>query len=360
MKIKVSVIIPVFNGELYLEQCIGSVLAQNIDDFEIILIDDGSTDSSLGIIENYAKDDSRINVIKLDKNCGLGYARNIALNQANGKYIFFLDCDDWLEEDAIRVSYEKAVEKNSQTVLFGHNNCPMSASGSTQVIEAITPILEENDADFFRHSMLTTKGLRPMVWGYLYLKQFLLDNNINFIEGIFFEDVLFTTKAIYYSSSIGVIQKPLYNYRIHNSSITKTFSKKKIDDCFTAHLGIKSFLEKEKSYEKYKTEFVVRFLSCCFSLCFTNFLIMPNKERDRELKNFMEKARKSHMMHSSNLLLIKKVALELDKSEQVEKNFFENTFDFLSTIKYKYKYKYLKLFYALKRFFVHNLKLNFS
>ena len=115
---KVSIIVPVYNVEKYLERCINSLQGQSLKELEIILVDDSSTDSSLQICNNLAKEDSRIKVIH-KVNEGAGKARNAALAVATGKYIGFVDSDDYVEHDMFEVLYEKAEKYNSDLVMSG-------------------------------------------------------------------------------------------------------------------------------------------------------------------------------------------------------------------------------------------------
>ena len=104
----VSVVIPVYNVEKYLSDCLESVLQQNFEGMEIFCVDDCSTDGSRDILDQYAARDKRIRIIRYEKNGGLSYARNQAMKQAKGQYIFFLDSDDMMAEGAIQVLYERA------------------------------------------------------------------------------------------------------------------------------------------------------------------------------------------------------------------------------------------------------------
>lgn len=353
MQPKLSIIIPVYNGEPYLKKCIESVLRQSLQEFEIIIIDDSSIDKSSQLIRNIQKHEKRIQFIQLKSNKGPGFCRNLALRKAKGRYIMFLDSDDWLEPNAMEQLFLKASKRNSEIVLFGNYNFDEKIKLQSNK-EAIIPTLNVNDPNIFTHCLLTTKGLRAMPWGYIFNRNYLKRNKIFFSEGIYFEDVIFTLKSIYFSSRVDVLKKPLYNYRIHKDSITNSCSKKKIDDCFSAHLQIKSFLQSQKIYEKHKNEFIIRFLSCCLSLCFMYYFMLPRKKRTQELKEFMTKCRKSHMMHSRNILQIKKIFLKLvSEQEKNERIFFENAFNFLSTI--KYRYWFVSGFYTIKRFLIYNL-----
>ena len=119
---KISVILPVYNVEKYLHVCLNSVLNQTYQDFEIICIDDASTDSSLEILEYFAKKDSRVKIIKQDFNQGPGHSRNCGLNVAKGKYIFFLDGDDWIDFNTFEVLVKKAEDNNLDLLFFNEIN----------------------------------------------------------------------------------------------------------------------------------------------------------------------------------------------------------------------------------------------
>ena len=115
---KVSVIIPVYNVEKYLHQCLDSVANQTLKDIEIICVNDCSKDNSLDILNEYAKKDSRIKIINFEENKGPGVARNAALDIAQGEYIMFLDPDDWYELNACETAYNQIVENNNDIVVI--------------------------------------------------------------------------------------------------------------------------------------------------------------------------------------------------------------------------------------------------
>ena len=115
---KFSFIIPVFNAREYIKECLNSILNQSMSDFEIICIDDCSTDNSLEILENFSQMDERIVVHSNKKNMGAGFSRNIGLNYATGEYIAFVDADDWIEKDFCKILYNNAKTNDSDIVLF--------------------------------------------------------------------------------------------------------------------------------------------------------------------------------------------------------------------------------------------------
>lgn len=117
MNHKVSVILPVYNGEKYLKQCLDSICSQTLKEIEILCVDDGSTDHTAEILADYAKKDERIRVIH-QANAGAGAARNNGLRQASGEYLSFLDADDFFEPDMLERAYAKAKEEDAQIVVF--------------------------------------------------------------------------------------------------------------------------------------------------------------------------------------------------------------------------------------------------
>ena len=115
--VKISVIIPIFNTRKFLNKCLDSLLNQSLTDIEIICVDDGSTDNSLKILKSYANKDDRVKVLTRENN-GAGAARNLGLKYVNGKYILFVDSDDWFEEDGLKLLYDKAEQLNVDILLF--------------------------------------------------------------------------------------------------------------------------------------------------------------------------------------------------------------------------------------------------
>ena len=115
--VKVSVIVPVYNVENFLKECLDSIVNQTLYDIEIICINDGSTDNSLAILESYAKSDDRIKIIS-QENKGLGAVRNVAFNHISGDYVFFIDSDDYIDLNTLKKLYENAISNDSDLVFF--------------------------------------------------------------------------------------------------------------------------------------------------------------------------------------------------------------------------------------------------
>lgn len=219
----ISIIIPVYNVEKYLRNCLDSVLAQTYKNIEIILVDDGSTDGCPEICDEYAKKDSRIKVIHKEYE-GVSEARNVGLGQVNGKYIAFVDSDDSVSTDYIEYMYRLLVENNTKLVIAAHT---VVSNGKTI-----------NFGDGYTEKVLTTeealdrmlceKGFYIAVWAKLCDKE--LFNNIKFPKGKINEDNLVTPKLILQCEKIAYGNKSIYNYNKRKNSITMSkFNLSKMD-----------------------------------------------------------------------------------------------------------------------------------
>lgn len=226
----ISVIIPIFNSELYLKECLDSVCNQTFRDLEIICINDGSTDSSLSILHEYSKQDNRIKIID-QENGGPGVARNVGLNISNGKYIYFMDSDDFLELNALEDLYSIAEEKNLDILLF------KLCSFNDKTYEKFkNPYYEMGFLNkYFKNKIFNYQDLGEKVFSIpasppskLYKKELIFD--IRFPEGIIFEDNPFFIEAILKADKVYFYEEYLYNRRIRDDSIT-TSNFENFSDC---------------------------------------------------------------------------------------------------------------------------------
>ena len=252
----ISVIIPVYNVENYLHVCINSVLKQSYQDFEIICIDDASTDDSLEILEYFAKKDSRIKIIKQDFNQGPGHSRNCGLNVAKGKYIFFLDGDDWIDFNTFEVLIKKADENNLDLLFFNEINF----YGETHEFSIDSGV----DDDFitkyknnvFNHFDLDKKDLFKLsnnIWNKLYRKSFLESNNIRFYnENLAYENIPFFYKVMISADRISLMECRFYNYRKNKFLLGKN-NNEKIFDIFNIYWNVLNvFIKNKQVYQYYK------------------------------------------------------------------------------------------------------------
>ncbi len=220
----VSVIIPIYNAERYLEQCVESVLHQTYQNLEILLIDDGSTDRSGNICNALAKKDSRICVYhKL--NGGSASARNYALQKASGSYVAFIDSDDYIMPDMI------------ETLVSGleSHDADIAACNYDMVYEngkqRLHPVIFQSDMQLSPQEaircLLLEKSYRCYPWNKLYRKE--LFRNITFPEGVTFDDIMTSYQLFRGAQNVYYVHKSLYSYRLHADSITQRKNKKPED-----------------------------------------------------------------------------------------------------------------------------------
>lgn len=218
----VSVIIPVFNVEAYLKECLDSIINQTFSDIEIICIDDGSTDSSPEILREYASKDSRV-IIITKENGGLSSARNAGMEATSGEYVTFLDSDDYLEIDAIQQLYDKASSEQLDMLVFcGKSFCEKGFTTTQKDIYSLcpTPLTKTmTGPDFLIESFKYNNhiGTSPLK---LFRTKFLKENNIKFIQGILHEDEPYYYEAILAAQRVTKIPNQFYLRRFHCGSIT--------------------------------------------------------------------------------------------------------------------------------------------
>lgn len=214
---KISLIVPVYNGEKYIETCLESIIAQSLDELEVILVNDGSTDSSGRIMKEYA--DSYSNFIYVEQeNRGLSEARNAGLQHTHGKYIAFLDGDDLLPKEALLHLYRKAEETCADmvagnVVTFG--NKEEQKDYATRNRETRFTI----SGEAFLTEAVTNRHYVPMVYNYLYRRSFIEQHGLRFEPGILHEDELWTPIALTKAKRVASIHCTTYLYRQHGASI---------------------------------------------------------------------------------------------------------------------------------------------
>jgi glycosyltransferase involved in cell wall biosynthesis len=218
-----SIIIPVYNVEPYLQRCVDSALGQDYPDkFEIILVDDGSTDKSGSICDDYAQKDARIRVVHKE-NGGLSSARNAGVKIATGEYIVFLDSDDWIDDDAL-ARLDGVLTKNAVDVCaFLYKVADASGVRLCERVKKCPKKIVLTMEDF-----LGASNLGPEAWIQVYRSEFLFRNDIRFPEGLFCEDVLFTTRISLCAADIVVLDYCGYNYFQREDSIMHTEQPEKV------------------------------------------------------------------------------------------------------------------------------------
>lgn len=227
MKDLVSIIIPVYNVEQFLDRCIYSVIQQSYKLLEIILVDDGSTDNSGKLCEEYVSKDSRIQVLH-KKNGGLSSARNAGMDIMSGEFFTFIDSDDWVEIDYIKELMKNIHEEDIDIVQCGYcvRNDDKKRTYDAHIFEELLVTKTDILDSFFK-----TQNLKTMACMKLYRAEPF--QNIRFVNGRNNEDTIFFADYIDRIKYIKIIDKIMYNYYINSNSIMHApLNKKKVDDAF--------------------------------------------------------------------------------------------------------------------------------
>lgn len=215
---KFSIIVPVYNVEAYIEECICSVLNQSCEDFELILIDDGSPDRCPEICDSYAKKDKRIKVIH-KSNGGLSEARNVGIKESVGEYILFLDSDDTLKsEDALEGLLPYA--QNEYDIVFGHMNGRIDNKYIPEEKEYV------DTGEKMILLLLRTGKLTVTVWNKIYRAEYIKKRQLYFVEGYVHEDNEWTGKTVAAASKCILTKAEFYMHRIVENSIITNNSEK--------------------------------------------------------------------------------------------------------------------------------------
>ncbi len=215
----VSVIIPVYNVEHFLPKCLDSVINQTYKNIEIICVNDGATDNSPEILEEFKSKDSRIKIIN-QENGGLATARNTGFKNATGEFIYFLDSDDWISTELINTTLAAIQSCDADIAMFDTYN--VYNENSFVPVKRVSKFIKSHDTKVLHYKDdKNIRDLQCMAWAKLYSKKFLTENNLQFPDGMRFgEDVPFWFSLLYKNPKIVFIDKYLYYYRKRSSSLT--------------------------------------------------------------------------------------------------------------------------------------------
>lgn len=269
----ISIIVPIYNAEKYLNKCIKSLINQTKENLEFILINDGSTDTSEEIIKSYQ--DTRIKYFK-NKNQGIGKTRNFGIKKSTGKYIMFLDSDDFLATNACEELFKKAEQDKLDLVINNFYRVEEETSKQEEVIisKFKNTTLKENK------ELLLEINLAP--WNKLYKSELLKNNKIKFVEDLKYEDAPFVIEAIDKAKRIGQVNKFLNYYVIHKNSET-TIRDERVFDIIEITDRIRKYFFKRKEYTETVDKLSVRIL--------TNYTIQQRVQKDKEVGiKFIDKA----------------------------------------------------------------------
>lgn len=264
---KVSIIIPVYNAELFLSSTINSLMKQTLENIEIILVDDGSTDNSLTICYKYQKKDKRIKVIK-KSNGGVSSARNEGIKSARGTYIGFVDADDWIEPEMYEQMYDRTDKINADIGMCNYAEDSKSKS-TVKLLDTNKEVFEKKDVvDYLIPEMIAPNDLDSKeeeimgsIWRLIINRKFIENNKLMFKEDLaLMEDLVFCVEAFLKSNYIAFDKGVYYHYVITDDSALTAYRPNSIDETLHAQEYLETILKKESASNNYKKRMRNRYI----------------------------------------------------------------------------------------------------
>jgi len=286
-KPKVSIIIPAYNSEKYIQKAFDTSRQQTLSNIEIIFIDDGSTDKTANLLQEYKMTDNRVQIITHPKNLGLGAARNTGMAEANGTYIFFLDSDDYIHPNALEVLYDKSQAENLDILQAQH--IEHRGDTKTTLPKNIIPFTQAIDGiNYYNEGIF----IEPKACAKLWKTDFIKQHNLQFSQG-YYEDMAMVFYAFSIAKRLNNLMFPAYHYVIRNNSITQQKpSAKHILDFMQALSATQEGFIKQKLINKHSS----------FPASFGLFLVKLNemslqtnqKDLQNQVQNFTDQMLKNY------------------------------------------------------------------
>lgn len=247
---EVSIIVPVYNVEKYLSKCLDSIYGQAFKDFEVIIVNDGSTDGSLAIAQEYFEKYKDNTKLISQKNGGLSAARNTGLGVASGKYILFVDTDDTINVVMLEKMYSLAEENDSDLVMCAFRSVDEDGKELSKHYENALKCGEKYNLASKKELLLCQNA----AWNKLYKRSVIQDNNLSFTEGVWYEDLRFTKKYMFYAQNVVYTDELLYNYLIRQGSIMNSMADGRNTQIIDAFVEVIDFYKAKNVFEKYSSE----------------------------------------------------------------------------------------------------------
>jgi glycosyltransferase involved in cell wall biosynthesis len=302
---KVSIIIPAYNVSAYIERCIQSALNQTFKDIQIIVVNDGSTDNTVSIIEKFV--DNRILVVH-KKNGGLSSARRAGLEKVKGEYIYQLDGDDWIENDALLDMYNLAKENNYDVVIA--DAFVDDDEGGVSHFEGASTIT----SDYLQDVLLGR--ITPNFWTKLYHRDLFFKNEITYNDKISIgEDTLVNVQLFFYAKNVGRLNKAYLHYIQRKTSLSKVYNEK-MYQVFDLIVDVEKFFANKKISEKYSMELeLLEYVHTYY------YRIMVNVADTTIHKDFYNRGQKKYQSYLKNPFIIKFLETRGPGNIRIEKLF---------------------------------------
>lgn len=290
---KVSVIVPVYNVEAYVEKCLKTLVEQTLEDIEIIVVNDGSTDKSKEIIQKIMKQFPEKMVYIEKENGGLSDARNYGMPYAKGEYIAFLDADDYIEKDAYQKMYELAKKEDSDMV-----ECDFYWEYPNKQ--------KKDSGEIYQGKQEALEKIRVVAWNKLIKKEVLNRAKVTFPKGYRYEDVEFTYKLIPFLEKVSFLKEPCIHYVQREGSISNSQNERTKEIFDVLEHVIKDYQEKG-IYEEYQTELEYVYVRYAFCSSFLRMVKIPDKKiRERVLQETWETVQQRFPNWKKNKILTTK------------------------------------------------------
>ena len=244
---KLTVIVPAYNVEKYIEKCLASLVNQTYKNLKILVVNDGSTDNTKQIIEKYEKKSENLKLLNKE-NGGLSSARNFGLQNTETEYVTFVDGDDYLELNTYEVIMKKVEEEKTDLGIFNFKKVYSQKIINSKLDEKVYI------KNFLKYLFSKSTETDIVVWNKVFKADIILKNQIYFENRAYFEDTGFIFRYLYFVEKVSLVEVPLYNYIQRENSITKKFNSIIISSCENTYKIIKEFYKKNNEYEKYKNE----------------------------------------------------------------------------------------------------------
>lgn len=266
---KISVIVPVYKVENYLQRCVDSILTQTYRDFELILVDDGSPDSSGTICDRYAQMDDRIRVLH-QKNGGAAAARNAGLDLASGEWIAFVDSDDWIHPQYLSILFQVAIQEGADVVTCRYELVKDSVKADDN--EILPEIVAEDKEEYWVHDRMGA----VVPWGKLFHhEQFA---NLRFPEGITTEDEYVTYKVLFECNTLIVLNNSIYRYFVNPNSVSRSDYLRRLPDILGAFKLHENYFRNSPWHKVYRLEAEL------YAAAWSDAIWITKKGKDEESK----------------------------------------------------------------------------
>lgn len=322
---QISVIVPVYNGAKYINKCIEMIINQTFKNFELIIIDDGSTDNTKEMINEYAKKDTRIKLIS-KKNEGTWAARNRGIDESIGKYIVFFDCDDWYEDDLLQEMYQSIENNDVDLVISGQTNVTVDENGETIRRVKVLPkeyFFETKNEILDNYILLRKEEIGDTLWNKIYKAEIIKKYTLKFENYKRGEDTIFNANYYELIDNCIVLGKAFYSYRIENSNpVWLKYSENYLNIVSAESNTIIGKLEKWGKYssdakEYQSTHFSYRIIEYFYGVVYPSNQISFKNKYEKVLNIITDEEVKKNLVCSNVNGKFNKLIIKLMKSKNV-------------------------------------------